>query len=306
MNDEEFYAAQNAGFGIDQTPVGITPDYIEPNTMAPTGATTLTSGSDDYIEPNTMAPTNTTSQMSDDYIEPNTMEPSTAPNDTNYELEEVTVTADLNPFPQDTRVRIEVPPSYLEDNKYTEGGTNKILKEIGGIIFPYTPQISYDYKAEYRDQPVTHSNFRMNFYQRSYVSDIIIQGKFSVQNDTDAQLYLATHHLLRALTKMQTALDEHPGSPPPVCRLMAYGTFILRNTPIVITDFKVDLPADVDYYRVTEDQLDNKIYAEYNAQAIPTLSTISVTCTPMYSRAEMLTFSVKEFLQDSGRKSGYL
>ena len=219
-----------------------------------------------------------------------------------YELEEVVVTARMkDPNPTDTRVRIIVPESYR--TAVTTG--EETLDHINGIIFPYTPSINYNYKAEYRDQSVTHTNFKMNFYTRSYVSDIQIQGKFTVQNDKDAKAYIATHHMLRALTKMRFGKDINAGAPPPVCRLKAYGSFILHDTPIVITDFRVDLPSDVDYYKLWNEQV-NKLYAKNTAQMIPVVSTVTITCTPMYSRDEMLKFNVTQMLFEEGRLAGYL
>ena len=47
----------------------------------------------------------------------------------------------------DLRVKIRVPADYL--TRLTSGTTKfKELKELGGIIFPYTPQITIEHKAE--------------------------------------------------------------------------------------------------------------------------------------------------------------
>jgi hypothetical protein len=207
----------------------------------------------------------------------------------------------------DTRVRILVPEYYL---KTTTVGLSKELgiDNIGGIVFPYTPQIAFDHKADYAEQRVMHTNYAMHFYQRSYVTPITITGKFTVQNDKDAGVYIATLHLLRALTKMQfggentTYPDQVSGSPPPICRLLAYGDYMLDNVPITISNLRIELPGDVDYYT-----LGNRARnSTYGSTTVPVISTIAITCIPMYSRAEMQKFSINGWINSDLRKKGYL
>jgi hypothetical protein len=196
----------------------------------------------------------------------------------------------------DNRVRIRVPQSYITD--LTRGFASS-LSNLGGIIFPYTPSISYEHKADYSNVPVMHSNFALNFYQRSYVTNISISGKFTVQDDTDANTYLSTVHLLRSLTKMLSSGEDNSGSPPPVCRLDAYGDFMLKNVPVAISSFKIDLPDAVDYYTSNLEP--------FNGTSVPVISTISLSLIPMYSRAEMQKFTVSGWLSDANvRKSGIL
>jgi hypothetical protein len=225
----------------------------------------------------------------------------------------------------DMRVKIRVPSQYfvadVGPDGYAGSGsvTNQItasangtLQRLGGIIFPYTPSITMDFKAEYGSVNPQHSNFALYFYKNSSVTPISISGKFTVQNEEDASVYLATVHLLRALTKMSTISsitgysDLSAGSPPPVCRLDAYGDFMLANVPVVISSFRMELPDSVDYFTIGKDS--RSIYAlPYGQASVPTVSTISVTCIPMYSRAEMQKFSVSGWTKGTTlRKSGLL
>ena len=207
----------------------------------------------------------------------------------------------------DHRVKIIVPESYIKMS--TRGnimdGSGGHIYNNQGIVFPYTPTISYEHKADYTDQKIMHSNYTQYFYQRSYVSPFTITGKFTVQNDGDAMAYLATVHLLRALTKMLyggDAGDEMSGSPPPVCRLKAYGDYMLDGVPISITGVKFELPDTVDYYTLGN-QTPNRVFGR---TTVPTMSSITVSCIPMYSRAEQQKFSVKSWLAGDLRKKGYL
>jgi len=215
-----------------------------------------------------------------------------------------TITSKKHSNPADTRVKILVPSSYLLTPKFITAS----IKANGGVVFPYTPIINYDHKADYAEQKIMHSNYASYFYQRSYITPITITGKFTVQNDSDAAVYLSTLHLLRALTKMQFGgaggdfPDQMSGSPPPVCRLQAYGDYMLDNVPIAISNVRIELPDGVDYYTLGNLK-DDTVFGQ---TTVPVLSTIAVTCHPMYSRAEMQKFSVNGWLNGKLRQQGYL
>jgi|LakMenEpi03Aug12_release.lakeMendotaPanAssembly.Ray.scaffolds.fasta_scaffold381877_2 hypothetical protein len=205
--------------------------------------------------------------------------------------------ANGNSEPEDMRVRILVPPKYITPEL---SGPNDELAKAGGIIFPYTPTISFDAKSDYAASQPLHSNFAINFYQRSSIGSISISGKFSVASADDADIYICTMHLLKSLTRMRSGGlggDPDSGAPPPVCRLYGHGDMMLSNVPVAISNFRLELPDNVDYFT-----LKSKIFG---TTAVPTLSTFSITCIPMYSRAEMLRFSVTDYNSNFNKK-GYI
>ena len=84
-----------------------------------------------------------------------------------------------NKMGKDLRVRIMVPSNYLTAT--TTGSADELgVGNLHGIVFPYTPSINVEYKADYSSQQPLHSNFPINFYQKSSVGSISISGKFSV------------------------------------------------------------------------------------------------------------------------------
>lgn len=176
-----------------------------------------------------------------------------------------------NASKQDMRVVIQVPPQYSPS-----------------IIFPYTPQITLEHKAEYASQNPLHSNYTLHFYKGSQVADISIQGVFTVQNDQDAIRYLDTIKVLRKLTKGQMGDSQFKGSPPPVCRLRAYGNKMLNLLPVAIASFRQDLASDVDYYYLSG-------LASGDSAMVPTKVNITVLCKLMMSRTQMLTASLDLF-----------
>jgi hypothetical protein len=196
----------------------------------------------------------------------------------------------------DMRVRILVPPKYI--TKFL-GGPEGAIARNGGILFPYTPSVSYEAKAEYAEAKPLHSNFSINFYQRSSIGNISISGKFSVENTADAETYLSTMHLLKSLTRMRFGLDSDAGAPPPVCRLYANGEAMLHNVPVAITSYRMELPDGVDYFTIFDNE-------NFGTTAVPVVSTIAISCIPMYSRNEMQKFSVAAYNDGSLRRQGYI
>lgn len=196
---------------------------------------------------------------------------------------------------KDLRVFLRVPTAYL-----TGPSTDRIgfplLKDLGGIMFPYTPQISYESAASYTAINPVHSNYTQNFYKNSSVGNITITGKFTVQNEKEGAIYCAMIHLLRSLTKMRWGNEPNAGSPPPVCRLDAFGDYMLSNVPVVITSFKFELPDNVDYIQVPT----------YKTTLVPSISTITLGLALMYSRQEMQDFSVQGWRSGSLKGQGYL
>lgn len=223
---------------------------------------------------------------------------------------------------EDMRVRIRVPGSYITDS--TIGSLN--LKQFeNGIVFPYTPVITYTQKADYQSTPAVHTNYTQFFYKSSGLTEINIEARFTVQNSEEAKAYLSLRHLLSALTKIPFGDDVGAGAPPPICRLDAYGSYMIKDVPIVISNFKVTLPNDVDYFGIFADgrqytynvntDIDGRAYevsydesqrSTSGQNMVPVLSTFSIACLPLYSRTEMLQFSLKNFLEDYNNNTKYL
>ena len=125
-------------------------------------------------------------------------------------------------------------------------------------------------------------------------------AKFTVQKEEDGVVLLGVIHLLRALTKMRFGPDKDSGAPPPVCRLEAYGDYMLRNVPVTIASFRHDLPEGVDYIAV------GKKSNMFGHNIVPILSTITLSLNPMYSRSEMQEAGVNDWLNGKLRGQGYL
>jgi hypothetical protein len=200
------------------------------------------------------------------------------------------------PDAKDVRAILKVPASYLTN--ITDPG--RILKSFGGIVFPYTPAISFSHDATYTAVNPTHSNYTQYFYKNSAASAISVNAKFTVQNEDDAIILIGVITLLRALTKMKFGPDHDAGAPPPVCRFSAYGNFMLSNVPVTVASFKHDLPDAVDYFQT------GLKYKSLGLNFVPVMSTISLTLNPTYSRSEMMRAGVANAVAGKTQRSGFL
>ena len=202
---------------------------------------------------------------------------------------------------KDLRAKLRVPTEYIQSGT-PSAGPNDILNRNGGILFPYTPSITMDNKAEYSNQNPMHSNYQQYFYKHSSVGPIQVSAKFSVQNEYEGAVLLGVIHLLRALVKMRFGDDPQAGAPPPVCRFDAYGDYMMYNIPVSISSWRHELPDSVDYITVGRPGSSTL----YGHSMVPVLSTISIELNIMYSRQELLSHNIPDWLTGKLRYRGYL
>ena len=142
----------------------------------------------------------------------------------------------------DWRVKV-----VAKDPKYTSGPILSPLAKTGGMIFPYTPQISITHTASWAPTNPVHTNYASYEYQFSNVDNIIITSDFTAQNHEEARYCLAAIHFLRSVSKMNFGQDSDAGTPPPLLFLEGLGTHILPSIPVIILSSFLDIGPDVDY-----------------------------------------------------------
>jgi hypothetical protein len=154
----------------------------------------------------------------------------------------------------DWRVRIALSNSSKIFYKDTTNSLMKPLSGTNGVIFPYTPTVNITHQAMYNATQLTHSNYAMQFYQGSEVSDITITGEFTVQDANEGRYLLAAIYFFRAATKMffgqDSATGVGAGNPPPLVYLNGYGEHYFPQVPCVISSFNHILPNEVDYIEI--------------------------------------------------------
>ena len=197
------------------------------------------------------------------------------------------------------------------------------LTMTGGVIFPYTPQLSVTHAAKYNQQSLMHTNYASYSYESSEVQAISITGDFTAQNATEAAYVLACIHFFRSATKMWWNKDTNAGNPPPMVFLTGYGANYFPNVPCVVTSFTHTMPPDVDYVEAakwktgtmsssssvvsgagtqfasanyTHRETTTTTMTNLKSTMIPTASQIQVTLQPIYSRKNVHeNFSLDSF-----------
>lgn len=192
---------------------------------------------------------------------------------------------------KDWRVRITLPPASkfafrLGDSTVGGFGILSDLVAVDGVVFPYTPTVTFTHNARYTEQALTHSNYKNYFYEGSDVSAITITGVFTCQNADEALYVMGCVQFLRACTKMffgENNTTSPAGTPPTLVRLSGYGDYYLPDITCVVTQVQHIMPDDADYIKFT-----------YGAQMyntgrktgwMPTTSQLTVTLQPVVSRS---------------------
>lgn len=152
---------------------------------------------------------------------------------------------------EDWRLRIRLAPNAQYLYKIENAGILQPLKGTNGVVFPYTPQISTSYRANYDAYDLVHSNYRGYFYKNSSVQEITVNGVFTANSNTEADYMLAVIHFFRSASKMFYGQDSNPtaGTPPPVLYMDGLGVYQFNEHPCLLSSFDYRLPADVDYIR---------------------------------------------------------
>jgi len=198
---------------------------------------------------------------------------------------------------RDWRVRISLPtdfPAYDGAAAEGEGETQDVLAPLretnNSMVFPYTPNIFLTHSANYNKLSPVHSNYPFPIYENSQVDQFIITGEFTAENEAEARYWIAAVHFMRSVTKMAYGRSENNGAPPPVLRLNGYGEFVFNNVPIIVEQFQLNMPNDVDYIRVAD-------IGQGKGSWVPARSEISIGVSPAYSRDAVNRFSLDKFVK---------
>jgi hypothetical protein len=199
------------------------------------------------------------------------------------------------------------------------------LRNTHGVVFPYTPNITMGYSANYDKVELPHTNYHVYNYKNSMVDQISITADFTAQDSKEAAYMLAVIHFFKSATKMFYGQGELKGMPPPVCFLNGFGQYHFNDHPVVIVGFNYTYKNDVDYIdayvnsssksmgstsasetrisaaglkRAAMDKLNKFSGAMSNSNSssssssseptkMPTKIELSITCYPIVSRANV-------------------
>lgn len=188
------------------------------------------------------------------------------------------------------------------------------LKSTGNkLVFPYTPTVLVGHSAQWNPMHPVHTNYPFYAYENSRVDQMTITADFYVQNEQEAQYWVAAVHYLRTMTKMAYGGEStNRGQPPPVVYLNGYGDFTFKNVPVIINNFQFDLKREIDYISTKLDvggtQNNAQDTGDVSGQGIggyawaPTESLLTIGVTPQYSRTKQSQFNLQNFVKNGGLK----
>lgn len=158
------------------------------------------------------------------------------------------------------------------------------LSQTNGMIFPYTPNVNIVQGVDYSSYDPVHSNQEFHAYTRTRAPTITISGRFTAQNAAEASYALAAVHFCRVVAKMAFGQSQFAGTPPPILLLSGYGEFMLNDLPVIMTNFDIILPDDVDYVNVPN-----------STTYVPSIFTVSLSLTVQNTPADIRSFSLEQF-----------
>ena len=159
------------------------------------------------------------------------------------------------------------------------------LSETQGMLFMYTPTITWQGAVNYSQMQIVHSLQDYYFFSNCASPTLQISGKFTAQNESEAKYTYACMHFLRSATKMRFGNSTPLGLPPPVLQLNGYGN-VMKSLNCVVQNYSIDYPDNVDY--VSIQTTDGEAF-------IPVLTTLSVTLIIQNTPAKLRKFDFDKF-----------
>jgi hypothetical protein len=168
------------------------------------------------------------------------------------------------------RVRLRPKPAAVGQIIGTSGLLQPLLS-TNGMVFPYQPTITYQQDVQYQSIELVHTNQDFYTYSRTPALKLTVDGEFSIQSQKEGLYALACIHFMRTVTKMwfggsTGSTQALAGTPPPVLLFDGFGEYMFNALPVIVTQFSVSLPKDVDYVPV---------YGDASSTSVPTADKIS-------------------------------
>lgn len=206
------------------------------------------------------------------------------------------------------RVRLRPKPAAAMQI-YGSNGLLQPLRQTNGLVWPYQPTITWSQGVTYSGMELVHTNQDIQAYVATPSPKFSVSGEFSVQNQEQGTFCLAAIHFLRTVTKMYFgSSDPNAGTPPPVLLFDAYGQYMFNQLPVIVTNFSVTLPPDVDYVPVDLTYIQSYSNAQTTTN-IPGYSQVQVTpsLTSFTNSANSTLISTRMYKADlTNTKDGYV
>lgn len=177
-----------------------------------------------------------------------------------------------------------------------------IIKQSNGLIWQYTPSITYSAGATYSSAQMQGMNYPINTYNQSTVEAFSVSSEFTANDVYEAQYMLAAITFLKVCTKSYfgdiAAAQGRYGTPPPVMLFEYLGDHMFNKVPVVVTNYSFSFADDVDYVPVEWDE---------TMTYMPTVARVDITLQPTYNPTKLRTkFDLEKIKSGEAYKHGFL
>lgn len=177
-----------------------------------------------------------------------------------------------------------------------------LIKQSNGLIWQFTPSITYSASATYSSAQMQGMNYPINTYNQSTVEAFSVSSEFTANDVYEAQYMLAAITFLKVCTKSYfgdiAAAQGRYGTPPPVMLFEYLGDQMFNKVPVVVTNYSFSFDDDVDYVPVEWD--DTMTY-------MPTVARMDITLLPTYNPTKLRTkFDLEKIKSGEAYKHGFL
>lgn len=181
------------------------------------------------------------------------------------------------------------------------------LKRAGGMIWQTTPNIFMSGSATYNESHMQGMNYPIHTYMNSNPPLLPVAADFYANNVYEGQYLLAILHFLKIATKAHfgdSAVAKGTfGTPPPVLIFEYLGDHGFNKVPVIVKDYMVSLPDDVDYVPVVS----NTGQGEKQTTYVPTRTNITVNLAPSYTPHKLRKrFDIDSLANGRSYKDGFI
>lgn len=181
------------------------------------------------------------------------------------------------------------------------------IQESGGLVWQYTPSLFLNGGAVYDQQEAQGSNYSINTYVQSKMPIIPLTADFTANTDYEARYMLGLITFIKVATKSYygdaAVADGKYGTPPPVLIFEYLGEHGFNKVPVVISNYSIQYPDDVDYVPVRTNIADG----DKNITYVPTRSTVTIDLLPTYTPHKLRKrFDLDDISSGRNYKDGFI
>mgnify|MGYP001554127851 FL=1 len=206
---------------------------------------------------------------------------------------------------QDWRARIRPKNSDVDDNPYFQGKLLAPIRQSGGLVFQYTPDIFVSGTANWNSTHGVGQNYPVWTYNNSTPPSLPIISSFTANTEAEARYMLAVLHWCRGITKSSFGEQDYAsnlyGTPPPVLYFEYLGKHGFKQVPVIVSSYSYSYPNNVDYVPVRVGTSDDDI--TFLPVKIDVTINMDVAFTPEQVRRD---FSIGKFIRGEAYDNGFI